>query len=145
LQPVRHWNLEQEVVPKNHQPHPSPEPGCDNGYADARGLCEHRRAAHTHNNQSHSNPRPPSKTIDVVPQPELALDEEKRQSMPNGQKWWRFFFFFSRYSLTASECILQQSTEFQWCTMKTWYKGPNQQQNGTSLFIGQARPLWRRV
>ncbi|KAI8596935.1 hypothetical protein EDD21DRAFT_419201 [Dissophora ornata] len=53
------------------------------GYADARGLREHRKAAHTGNNQPHSNPRPPSKTIDVVPQPEPVLNEETKQPMPN--------------------------------------------------------------
>ena len=69
---------------KNNLPHPCPEPDCDKGYTDARSLRVHREAAHTGNNQPHLNPRPPSKTIDVVPQPEPVLNEETKQPMPNG-------------------------------------------------------------
>ncbi|KAI9240570.1 MAG: hypothetical protein BYD32DRAFT_433910 [Podila humilis] len=78
----QNWKMHQ----KKHRPYPCPESGCDKSYADPKGLREHRKTAHTGNNQSRSNPPPPSKLIPVVPQPEPVLNEETKQPIPNEYK-----------------------------------------------------------
>ncbi|KAK3839523.1 MAG: hypothetical protein JOS17DRAFT_770604 [Linnemannia elongata] len=77
---TQNWKMHQ----KKHQPYPCTEPDCDKGYAFPKGLREHRKTAHKNNSQSRSNPKPPSKLIPVVPQPEPVFNEATKQPIPNG-------------------------------------------------------------